>query len=240
MCAARGVHNLSTMARAVGGPQGFASSSPSVIIRAAASGETPQNPQPSEIISETALHKTNLQEKKVQISPTLNLSSKISTEELSTGHLHGEAISARIGLDRASLGSVENISSSSLTSTVTTAAVPAVEFEPFLKLSRPQVCRFPPTILQSSTSDTIVPWYESADMHWALHDCGVPSKCLTYARVGHGDFVVNWQPLPSPIDVHTVDDLPPYAADFVNILRGDADLRYLRRPLDGKSKIGRS
>lgn len=36
--------------------------------------------------------------------------------------------------------------------------------------------------------------FESAEMFWMLHDCGVPSKHLVYNKVGHGDFVTGWSP----------------------------------------------
>ena len=111
-----------------------------------------------------------------------------------------------------------------------TASTATATTTPALALSSSQLHTLPPTILQASVSDTTVPWYESADMHWALHDCGIPSKALIYNRVGHGDFVVNWKPLPTPLDVHTTDDLAEYAADFVNIVRGEVkDLSYSRR-----------
>jgi hypothetical protein len=67
-------------------------------------------------------------------------------------------------------------------------------------------------------------------MHWALHDSGVPSTALIYNKVGHGDFVVNWRPLPTPLDVRTTDDLDGYAADLVNIVLGEVkDLSYTCR-----------
>lgn len=51
-----------------------------------------------------------------------------------------------------------------------------------------------------------------------------------YNRVGHGDFVVNWRPLPTPLDVHTTEDLDEFAADFVNIVLEEVkDLSYFRR-----------
>lgn len=80
--------------------------------------------------------------------------------------------------------------------------------------------KLPPCVLQSSCSDVTVPWYESAEMYWALQDCGVPAKCLVYNRVGHGDFVVGWSPRPSAGEVHGVADLAPYAADLVAVLEG--------------------
>ena len=36
--------------------------------------------------------------------------------------------------------------------------------------------------------------FESAEMFWMLHDCGVPAKHLVYNKVTHGDFVTGWTP----------------------------------------------
>lgn len=227
--AARDVHTLSTMARACGGSEGFAANSPSVILRAAASGEAPQGPSPSEVVTETNLKHTRSSAPPLEIEAKASLTAQQFNSSNTT--LHGEAISSRIGLDRSSQGSIYTLNLHA----ATTAAVHAVEPEPFLRLSLSQARRFPPTILQASTSDVTVPWYESADMHWALHDCGVPSKCLIYNRTGHGDFVVEWRPLPTPVDVHTVDDLPHYAADFVRIVTGEAEVKYIRSPIDMRS-----
>jgi hypothetical protein len=43
--------------------------------------------------------------------------------------------------------------------------------------------RLPPAVLMSSCTDMTVPWYESAEMYWRLHDCGVPVKHLVYNKV---------------------------------------------------------
>jgi hypothetical protein len=37
--------------------------------------------------------------------------------------------------------------------------------------------------------------YESAEMFWRLHDCGVPAKHLLYTKLSHADFVTAWRPL---------------------------------------------
>lgn len=37
--------------------------------------------------------------------------------------------------------------------------------------------------------------YESAEMFWRLHDCGVPTKHLLYPGLSHADFVIAWRPL---------------------------------------------
>jgi hypothetical protein len=51
----------------------------------------------------------------------------------------------------------------------------------------------PPTVLMSSCSDTTVPFYESGELFYRLFDNEVPVKHLVYDKVGHGDFVVQWE-----------------------------------------------
>lgn len=200
------------MERACGGIPGFDANSPSVILRtllekATRSGSGSTN-------SGTILEGELFNMKK---SPT----------EKSTLHnLHGNLLAQRIGLDRPSIS--PSFSKKETTFATTTATTMASPIPANFSLS--QARTLPPTILQASVSDTTVPWYESADMHWALHDCGIPSKALIYNRVGHGDFVVNWRPLPTPLDVHTTEDLDGFAADFVNIVLGEVkDLSYSRK-----------
>lgn len=43
--------------------------------------------------------------------------------------------------------------------------------------------RLPPTVLTSSCTDLTVPWFESAEQYWLLHDCGVPARHLVYNKV---------------------------------------------------------
>ena len=45
--------------------------------------------------------------------------------------------------------------------------------------------------------------YESAELYWLLHDCGVPVKHLTYNKLTHGDFVTRWHPQKKQL-VHTL------------------------------------
>lgn len=55
----------------------------------------------------------------------------------------------------------------------------------------------PPVILMASFTDTVVPWYESGDLHHRLLQCGARSKLLCYHKAGHADFAVDWHPLPA-------------------------------------------
>jgi prenylcysteine alpha-carboxyl methylesterase len=190
----RDVHTLSTMERACGGPSGFAANSPSVILKRCLE----QNRETSNggIVLESEL---------------IDSSNDSNRRDNSAAYkLHGELIAQRMGLDRPS-------PSISVSATDQKKTLPPI---PLPRLSLAQARRLPPTILQASMSDIVVPWLESAEMHWALHDVGVPSKALIYNRVGHGDFVVEYRPLPTPLDVHTTADLYGYAADFVNIVLG--------------------
>ena len=143
----------------------------------------------------------------------------------------GESLSTRIGLNRKSLSknSSPHVDNFNKDNDNEEKQEEKATQQHHLSLSLEEVRRLPPTILQASTTDLTVPWYESADMHWALHDCGVPSKVLLYRNhVGHGDFVVNWRPLrristvPEKVSDDT-SDLAPYAVDFVNIVKGGGE-----------------
>ena len=56
---------------------------------------------------------------------------------------------------------------------------------------------FPPTFLAAGCADTTVPWFESAEFHWALRDADVPSRMLLYLKEPHASFVLGWSPRPS-------------------------------------------
>lgn len=56
---------------------------------------------------------------------------------------------------------------------------------------------FPPTFLAAGCADTTVPWFESAEFHWALRDADVPSRVLLYLKEPHASFVLGWSPRPS-------------------------------------------
>jgi len=192
--AARGVHELSTMARAVGGPEGFDGNSPTVIVKAALEREGRAGSSRGRNASPARQPRT-----------PVNLQTP----------MYGDALAARIGFHRRSYRStsVDCIGSESSNRRAAGTAVPAVP-----QISVEAVRALPPCILQSSCSDVTVPWYESADLYWSLHDCGVLVRNLVYNRVGHGEFVVGWRPRPSPVAWHATSDLPDYAADFVNIV----------------------
>ena len=57
------------------------------------------------------------------------------------------------------------------------------------------VGRLPSIHLMASRSDIVVPHVESSDLHALLHSRGCPAVTLSlYDGVGHGDFVVEWEP----------------------------------------------
>lgn len=58
-----------------------------------------------------------------------------------------------------------------------------VEEEGIMALTVGAARLLPPTVLTSSCTDVTVPWYESAEQFWLLHDCGVPAKHLVYNKV---------------------------------------------------------
>jgi prenylcysteine alpha-carboxyl methylesterase len=176
----RGVHELSTMARAVGGPDAFAAQSPTVILRSACG------------------------------APTRVDATDQRQPFYSSFPLKGEAIAHRIGLSRTA--------GSMLSSPSSPAAAPAVDV---MSLTAVDAAKLPPTVLQSSTADTVVPWLESGEFHWALHDCGVRVKSLVYAEPGHGDFVTAWRPLPTLTPSHDAKDLPGFASDLIRIVKKD-------------------
>lgn len=61
---------------------------------------------------------------------------------------------------------------------------------------------FPPTFLAAGCADITVPWFESAEFHWALRDADVPSRMLLYLKEPHASFVLGWSPRPTKTDKH--------------------------------------
>jgi hypothetical protein len=56
------------------------------------------------------------------------------------------------------------------------------------------------------------------------HHLADPRCLLTHFQVSHGDFVTGWKALPRMAAEPVTDesDLPPHAADLVNVLSGRA------------------
>lgn len=200
----RNVHELSTMARAIGGPDNFARSSPAAILSAAlsrAGGGGSHVP--------AAQHAPFYQ----------------------SFPLRGAAVAQRIGLSR----SVREPSPATraVPARPLPAAAPAQPPSPsesdIMQFSVAHAQRLPPTVLLSSCMDAVVPWHESSEMFWALHDCGAPAKSLVYNSVQHGDFVTAWKPVPelhAAVHVNTGGDLPDFAADLMSIVSGRVEVDY--------------
>jgi len=95
--------------------------------------------------------------------------------------LRGTALATRIGFERPHADMAASLA--------TDAAAAA---EPDLQLSLADARRLPPVVLMSGAVDKVVPWYQSAEMFWMLHDAGCPVKHLCYPFVDHVDFVTGW------------------------------------------------
>ncbi|GLI71096.1 hypothetical protein VaNZ11_016165, partial [Volvox africanus] len=197
----RAVHELSMMKRAMGGPAGFASASPSVILARAAdtaAGVAVAPPSPLPATSSCAASATD----------------NYSTSYFTSFELLGDAIPARAGLNGLDGGGAA-------------AGAAAPERSPAFSLAA--AARLPPFVLMSSCSDHMVPWHEGAELALQLRRCGVPVRHLLYNHVGHGDFVMAWRPLkpaamPTAVegpdaDLH-LERLLPCGRDFLRIARG--------------------
>jgi len=163
----RQVHHLSTMKRAIGGKDSFASNSPTIVLKKSMQGRyrCPRR--------DTALY--------------------------------GEKIPSRVGLQ------YKNDSISDDDGAY--QHVPALGPE--------HLARLPKTYLMASCADSTVPWTESSELHSMLHACGVQqSTLLLYHRIGHGDFVVDWEPRRGDVDEFTTQ-LPEFAQDFLHIVKNN-------------------
>ncbi|KAL4442435.1 hypothetical protein ABPG77_005019 [Micractinium sp. CCAP 211/92] len=163
--------------------------------------------------------------------------------------LAGEAIARRIGFDRVAAAEAAAAGpppspaaaggaarSSAAAARAVPAAAPAAAAAEgrgpwrIFGLTADAVRKLPPTVLTSSCTDLTVPWFESAEMYWMLHDCGIPAKHLVYNKVGHVEFVTEWAALPRISGTAAGDeaDLPPHAADLVKVVSGRARVAYSR------------
>lgn len=116
--------------------------------------------------------------------------------------LHGQRIPARVGLLHSDGKSVGGSSHSEV-----------------LELSPENIQRLPKTYLMASCTDVTVPWTESSEFHAMLVACGVhQSTLLLYHRIGHGDFVVDWEPQQHQIQEYT-KELPEFAQDLLHIVK---------------------
>jgi acetyl esterase/lipase len=199
----RDVHELSTMARAVGGPANFAACSPAVVLAGARRrGGGGQGGAAAPSIEQRA-----------------------GAPFYSRFELRGDAVAHRVGLTRPSSAAPQPATAAaSAAAPNPTAAGAGAPAASLLSFSAEDAARLPPTLLQSSCADRVVPWHESAAMHWALLDAGAPCRSLVYNAAGHGDFVVAWRPLPvagaAAEEGGDTAGLPDFAADLVDVVKG--------------------
>eukprot|EP00887_Chlorella_sp_A99_P007116 scaffold2.g7116.t1 len=235
----RDVHELSTMQRAAGGVHNFPAQSPAVILaRALDRRGLLQADHTSWELLDAARAEADAgagsgsQEVEAAASGAAGASPR-------SVRLHGEGPAHRIGFGRRADGPQSRHAAAAAAAVATTVAhAPATAAvldsgappsagsgEEDALLSRMKVeavRRLPPVTLMSSCTDVTVPFVESAEMYWLLHDCGVPAKHLVYTRVSHGDFVTCWRPLPQlgAATAGTANDLPGHASDLVAVARG--------------------
>ncbi len=189
----RGVHEISTMKRVMGGAQGFQRFSPTVLLREAAGaagvGHSAEAPHSSTAVG-------------------------------AAQQLHGHRVISRIGLDRhlhrkaGSTAVAAGGHGSAAAGQCQGAALPAAAAR-----------LLPPAVLMSSCDDITVPWLESAEMYWRLHDLGVPVQHLMYQRFGHGAYVTGFKAAGSmgiageDSDREVMQQLPPALQDLVQMVR---------------------
>ncbi|KAG1673937.1 hypothetical protein FOA52_015692 [Chlamydomonas sp. UWO 241] len=178
----RGVHELSMMKRAMGGPAGFAAMSPSVLLRGGAGAAQHAAAAETNDARHLPRHFTGVFE------------------------LSGEAIPARARLHAAPSSSSSPYPSAATGNGDRSAGngngygggadggEAGGEDEDARVLSRLALL-LPPTFCMSSCADHMVPWHEGAEFVDALHGVGAPACHLIYNHTLHGDFVMSWKPM---------------------------------------------
>ncbi|KAG2483120.1 hypothetical protein HYH03_018010 [Edaphochlamys debaryana] len=208
---ARGVHELSMMKRAMGGPAGFAAASPSVILAAAVAAEAsymPYNGTAAPVAGAPAA--TSAANGQAQANGQTNG----ITSYFKSFELLGDAIPARAGLTAGSDGDdgddtdgaaalarlINSQRSAAAAGPGTAAAAGAAAAaaagsaaEPLFTVAAAR--RLPPCVVMGSCADHMVPWHEGAELVARLQRCNVPVRHLLYNHVGHGDYVMAWRPI---------------------------------------------
>lgn len=219
----RDVHELSTMARAMGGKSKFEECSPAVILQRCAACCSDNDNTTTSAVNRSG---NSIGDRGVCNAPAT---------------LHGDITARQLASNRQSFSDFisRHKQSTTLTTAITTStgnsrnsdsnsaiAVDnsAIESERACSIlhtfTQTHASRLPPIILQSSTRDITVPWQESADMHLILRECRVPTRNLVYNDMTHGDFVVGWKPLGrASFDKHcAARDLKGFCKDLVDTL----------------------
>eukprot|EP00892_Ulva_mutabilis_P005005 jgi/Ulvmu1/2877/UM146_0019.1 len=98
-------------------------------------------------------------------------------------------------------------------------------------LSIDDVGRLPPVVLMCSSTDTTVPWHESAEMFHVLRAAGVRARHLMYDDVGHAGFVMEWKVVrdaggePAGADGgELADERPRFLRDTIRLVRGEVNI----------------
>lgn len=206
----RSVHELSTMQRAAGGAHRFPSVSPAVIVARALREAEPNDGKIKSIRGSTE-----------------SGSGKADRRQA----LRGEALAHRIGFERPRASQAERLAAvlgpdaggiatngSAANGGTADGSMANGGAPDALRLSVGEARRLPPTVLMSSCADKVVPWYESAEMFWMLHDCGVPVKHLVEPFAAHADYVISWRPRPSSKGADMGEDLPDVAREMLLIV----------------------
>jgi acetyl esterase/lipase len=192
----RGVHELSTLKRAMGGVERFAAMSPSAILGAATAaaaqaagrpaGEAPSSARPPDALAATRFYEA-------AASPS---SPGGAPQATTPWQLSGEAIAHRVGLDRESSGYAAR--DAQLAGQLALAGMRDVLPFPVAAAAAvaPAGPLLPPTVLMHAVGDATVPFDESTELHRRLLDAGAMSgsKVLLYRGkgVGHASFVLDW------------------------------------------------
>jgi acetyl esterase/lipase len=217
----RGVHELSTLKRAMGGAERFAAMSPSAILGAAtaraaavSAGAGEGRLQAQSPAALGALDATRFYE-----TPTGG-GGGFGGGDSDTGaptrppptpwQLAGEAIAHRVGLDRESSGyaarDAQLAGELALAGmldvlpfpVVASAGAAAAEGDSTSSTVAPAAAAslLPPTVLMHAIGDVTVPFDESTELHRRLLDAGATagSKALLYRGkgIGHASFVLDW------------------------------------------------
>jgi acetyl esterase/lipase len=174
----RGVHELSTLKRAMGGAERFAAMSPAAILGAAtatAAAAATGGSGNIDNLTTDPLDATQFYDPAHPGTPWL---------------LAGEAVAHRVGLDREAPGYARR--DAQLAAGLALAGMRDVLPFPVPHAS----ARLPPAVLMHAVGDSTVPFDETTEMHRRLLDAGAGggSKVLLYRGkdVGHASFVLDW------------------------------------------------
>lgn len=197
----RGVHEISTMKRAMGGPTHFGAFSPSVLLGAtldaAAAGASSSNVVVVNGGSCSggeagAGSSSGSSSNGSGSSAAASAAAASNARSSSAARLHGDVIASKVGFGRDLHSSNTHSDSASGRQALPYDLAALRSSEHWLDVPLAAAARLPPSVLMSSCTDMTVPWYESAEMYWRLYDCGVPVRHLVYNKVGHGDFVIDY------------------------------------------------